>query len=162
MKQNCKIIKVLVWIPVIVMACVIFGFSKQDGTESEGLSRKAAVIILQVADETHLVHLNQENSEQYIQNLQLPIRKCAHMSEYAVLSILIYGALTVNEVKRKLKKYIVLLMVFLFASSDEFHQLFVPGRSGRFTDVLIDTAGCAIGILFWLGYEKHKMKHNKI
>jgi VanZ family protein len=84
------------------------------------------------------------------------------MSEYAVLGILVYGALTVNEVNRKLKKYIVLLMVFLFASSDEFHQLFVPGRSGRFTDVLIDTAGCTIGILFCLGYEKHKMKHNKI
>ena len=38
-----------------------------------------------------------------------------------------------------------------FAVSDEFHQLFVPGRSGNIKDVFIDTAGSVSGILLvWL------------
>ena len=39
-------------------------------------------------------------------------------------------------------------MTFLYACTDEFHQLFVPGRAGRFTDVLIDTTGGIIMLLF--------------
>ena len=35
----------------------------------------------------------------------------------------------------------------LYAATDEFHQLFVPGRAGLFTDVLIDATGAAIGLL---------------
>ena len=39
-------------------------------------------------------------------------------------------------------------VTFLYACTDEFHQLFVPGRAGRFTDVLIDTTGGIIMLLF--------------
>jgi VanZ family protein len=161
MKYNCKILKIFVWIPVIMMACAIFGFSKQDGTQSEGLSRKAAICILQAADEAHFIDLNQDNQEQLIQGLQFPIRKCGHMTEYALLGMLVYVALTVDEVAYKFKKYIALLAGFAFASSDEIHQLFVPGRSGRFTDVLIDTAGCTIGILLCVVCEKYINRHLK-
>ena len=35
----------------------------------------------------------------------------------------------------------------LYACSDEFHQLFVPGRSGQFIDVCIDSSGALFGIL---------------
>lgn len=41
----------------------------------------------------------------------------------------------------------------LYAASDEFHQLFVPGRSGQISDVLLDSAGVCFGVLlgmlFW-------------
>ena len=41
--------------------------------------------------------------------------------------------------------------VFLYACTDEFHQLFVPGRSGNFRDVIIDTSGGVLSaILFGL------------
>lgn len=39
----------------------------------------------------------------------------------------------------------------LYAASDEFHQLFVPGRAGLITDVCIDSAGALLGILLFLG-----------
>ena len=35
----------------------------------------------------------------------------------------------------------------IYASSDEIHQLFVPGRAGQVRDVLIDTSGAVAGIL---------------
>lgn len=44
------------------------------------------------------------------------------------------------------------LLAVLYAATDEIHQTFVPGRSGRVTDVLIDAAGAAVGVLVmaWL------------
>lgn len=46
--QSMNVKKILIWLPAIVMAMVIFGFSKQDGEESSGLSYKAADVILTV------------------------------------------------------------------------------------------------------------------
>ena len=41
----------------------------------------------------------------------------------------------------------VILMVFLYACSDEFHQAFVPGRGPAFRDVLVDTSGGLTALL---------------
>ena len=38
----------------------------------------------------------------------------------------------------------------LYAASDEFHQLFVPGSAGLITDVCIDSAGALLGIFLFL------------
>jgi VanZ family protein len=43
-----------------------------------------------------------------------------------------------------------ILFSMLYASTDEFHQLFVEGRSGSVRDVMIDTLGATLGILFFL------------
>ena len=40
-----------------------------------------------------------------------------------------------------------------YAATDEFHQLFVPGRSGQVSDVILDSAGAAIGVLIMTGIE---------
>ena len=42
---------------------------------------------------------------------------------------------------------IALVIVFLYACTDEFHQLFIPGRSGEFRDVMVDTCGGIIGLI---------------
>lgn len=78
------------------------------------------------------------------------VRKCAHFLEYMIL-----GFLIINFVKHDFKlQHIVLIAiagVFLYACTDEFHQLFVLGRDGSFRDVLIDTSGgIASAILFSL------------
>ena len=39
-----------------------------------------------------------------------------------------------------------ILFSFLYACTDELHQIFVPGRSAQFRDVLIDTLGASFGI----------------
>ncbi|MDU4753179.1 MAG: VanZ family protein, partial [Clostridium butyricum] len=68
------------------------------------------------------------------------VRKCAHFLEYMIL-----GFLIINLIKEDLKlKYIVLIVisgVFLYACTDEFHQLFVSGRDGNLRDIFIDTSG---------------------
>ena len=53
-----------------------------------------------------------------------------------------------------------LAVTFLYASSDEIHQLFIPGRSGQFTDVLIDTSGGLAAILVVMAAAARIRKHN--
>ena len=72
------------------------------------------------------------------------VRKAAHMSEYAVLALLYLYALCKNEAKRPLRT--ALLLCALYAATDEIHQAFVPDRSPSPIDVMIDTAGAAVGL----------------
>ena len=51
-----------------------------------------------------------------------------------------------------------LIFTFLYACSDEFHQLFITGRSGEFRDVMIDTIGGFIGSTILYLY--HRIKNN--
>lgn len=151
-------LKVAIWIPVILMAITIFGFSAQNGSQSSGMSRKVAELILDCGESTGVVHVEPAKREGYISMLQTPIRKGAHMSEYAVFCVLVFIALTVNQVKIKLRYKITFAITFLFACSDEIHQLYVPYRSGRFTDVLIDMSGCLIAMALIFLVQKHLRK----
>jgi len=65
------------------------------------------------------------------------LRKCAHVTEYAILGFLLLRAIG-NE-------WLALLVGIAYAATDELHQHFVPGRHGAPIDVLIDTAGLVIG-----------------
>lgn len=54
---------------------------------------------------------------------------------------------------------LAVLCTFLVASADEFHQTFVPGRTGQFSDVLLDTSGGLVAcfivwLIFWAGRRK--------
>ena len=66
------------------------------------------------------------------------IRKAAHMSIYALLAFCVYQA----QEKPTIQK--TLIIVVIYACSDEFHQLFIPGRNGSPIDVGIDTLGALI------------------
>ncbi len=78
------------------------------------------------------------------------VRKCAHFIEYMILGFLIINLLK-NDFKLQHVLLFAIMGVFLYACTDEFHQLFVPGRSGNFRDVIIDTSGGALSaILFGL------------
>ena len=87
-------------------------------------------------------------------------RKAAHIFIYFVL-----GLLTFNVVKdfRLSKKRVVLLsvvFVMLYAVTDEFHQMFVPGRSAELRDVLIDTVAGAAGILLYYFVTKLRSRNS--
>jgi VanZ family protein len=68
----------------------------------------------------------------------LILRKCAHVTEYAILTFLLRRALAAPWAAGA---------AFLYACSDEFHQSFVLGREGRPRDVAIDSIGIVIGLL---------------
>ena len=84
------------------------------------------------------------------------IRKTAHFSVYLILGILSINLLSSFNIKR----FIMFssLFCFIYACTDEFHQLFVMGRSCEMRDVLIDTLGSFVGIFI---YYKIKLYINK-
>lgn len=73
----------------------------------------------------------------------LVLRKCAHMTEYAILYLLVYRALLGSYPQVSIRRISVfsLLITILYAASDEYHQSFVPTRGPSVIDVGIDSAG---------------------
>ncbi len=70
------------------------------------------------------------------------LRKCAHFTEYFILSLLILRGIRGQKRETHLRwALLVILIVAGYASLDELHQAFVPGRTAALTDVLLDTTG---------------------
>ena len=76
--------------------------------------------------------------------LEMVVRKCAHMGEYAVLFWLWAHALSVSGAKHPART--ALIVCAAYAASDEFHQCFSDGRGPSPVDVMIDTAGASIAL----------------
>lgn len=86
----------------------------------------------------------------------LILRKTAHILEYIVLVLLCFRA--ADKVVFKNKKHIligVLIFTFLYAISDEIHQLSVFHREGKITDVFIDGIGIMVGLVFLYRFKKN-------
>ena len=84
------------------------------------------------------------------------VRKTAHFTEYAILGLLFYLNLWHHSSKKQSPKLFALAILFsaLYACTDEFHQLFVPGRTGQPFDVLVDTLGATFGCLVVIAVQK--------
>lgn len=84
------------------------------------------------------------------------MRKSAHFIAYLILGFLVSHAMK-NETSGTSawkRRGTSLLICVVYAISDEFHQLFVPGRGPLLKDVLIDGSGAAMGILLYVGARK--------
>ena len=92
---------------------------------------------------------NQEQKEKAIDELNYPLRKVAHASEYFIFTIPILIELKNSGIKGTRKFIIALTICFIYACTDEYHQTFVKGRTGQFTDSLIDTAGGFVSCLIY-------------
>ena len=135
------------------MLCMlsIFLFSTDNSRESTSKSNR---VILGI---TNLFHkdLSNKEKEKIIDMFFVPIRKMAHFGIYLVLGISLISFL--REFSIPILKLLLLsiFLAFLYACSDEIHLLFVPGRSGRFSDVLLDTLGASVGIfIYYLLFRK--------
>ena len=150
----------LTFIPALIWMFIIFGFSKESGGESSSLSLMVTQKIVDIIDFND--NMSEEEYEHMVSVLHNPVRKAAHMSEYAILAFLIYVPLLINVRFKKISGYFLATMsvCLIYAITDETHQLFVPGRDGRITDVIIDTIGSMIAALILLGI--HNFAHRKI
>ncbi|NFU57017.1 VanZ family protein [Clostridium botulinum] len=145
--KNKNYKKILKYSLVIIWMIVIFNFSKDPAEVSNG---KSGLVI------NFITVLGIDVNGMFGKMTNFIIRKIGHFTEYFVLCMLIVFSLK-NEVKNNKKYIISIITTFLYACSDEIHQLFVPGKSGRITDVLIDTVGGIIAILIYKGIVKLKI-----
>jgi len=73
------------------------------------------------------------------------IRKIAHVTEYAVLCLLVSRSVGVKQSSPLRERFVPAGISSLYALSDEFHQSFVPSRGATYRDVMWDTVGAIIG-----------------
>lgn len=73
-----------------------------------------------------------------------PIRKLAHMLEFGSLATLAFLLLLTWSGKILWRYAASLGFAFVYAATDELHQLFQDGRGARFEDVAIDFAGAFV------------------
>lgn len=143
----------IIFIVLSVMCMVlIFMFSADNGEES---SNKSGFIVKIVQ-----FFLGEESNPKIAENLSFIVRKTAHFSIYALLGFLVSGSFALRKLFSK-AMWIVLLICFLYACSDEVHQLFVPGRSGHIRDVAIDTSGAFLGIVIFTAFLQNKSKKSE-
>lgn len=125
---------------------LIFLMSSFDATESANQSNFIVNII------TNIFKI--EN----IEVLSFIIRKLAHFTEYLILGFLTINMLDKNDIS---KKYLLsILICIIYATSDEIHQIFVPGRTCQIKDILIDSIGSITGIYLYKLISKRKKSIN--
>jgi VanZ family protein len=78
------------------------------------------------------------------------IRKSAHVTEYAIMGVLIYLSLRMIFQRFIGISLVSISLCYIYAVTDEYHQSFVADRTPLFADVLLDTGGAAIGILLFM------------
>ncbi len=129
---------------IIIWMLTIFNFSHQNSTESSGLSDK---IIVKIAETLSKKELSAKEKEHIIKKYKLLVRKAAHFISYFILGTLIIILFIDLKINIKKSNLITLIICFIYACTDEIHQLFISGRNGSFIDVLIDTSGAATSLI---------------
>lgn len=130
------------WLPVVVWMCLIFTASGDSGSFQHS-SRLVSPFV-------HWLFPNV--TPQALRTVVVVVRKGAHVTEYAILACLIWravGSLPRPEPQRWVwaDAARTLVLVILYAASDEFHQRFVPTRDASVRDVLIDISGAVLALL---------------
>ena len=161
-----KIRKVVIsWTLVILWACFIFYMSGMDTTESNTKSKGTLNQIVEKTVETTNrmgitdKHPSENRMKEFIDKYNYLFRKFAHESEYFILTILLLVALKNSGIVGKKIFIFTLLICFIYSCTDEYHQTFVIGRTGQFSDCLVDTLGGFIGCaIYYLIYKLIKIK----
>ena len=134
------------WLPPLAWLSVIFTFS------SDTKSYEHSSLFVEPLLHWLFPHMPQTEVEE----IHHFIRKCAHLTEYALLALLVWRAMR-QPVKNNPRPWswpearLALLLVMFCAAADEFHQSFVPTRTSLVLDVLIDTAGAVVALFaLWI------------
>jgi len=140
------------WLPLLIWLGVIF-VGSTSVMSAEHTSRYIVPFLL---------WLKPGMSPEAIWTILVVSRKCAHVTEYAVLALLLWRALRsvpTLHTKTLLVFGAALLGCALFAASDEFHQRFVKSRTPSVRDVLLDTGGALLGLLIGASFaHRHPKK----
>lgn len=139
MKKYCKK-RILFALLVIVWMVTIFCFSNENGETSQGTSDIITNAIINI----------NEGLEKNREIISFCVRKLAHFSIYFVGGILLFEFYNTFEVADKRVFGMSALTGISYACFDEFHQLFISGRSGQFRDVCIDSTGIIVALIIMI------------
>lgn len=138
----------------IICCIVIFSFSAVPAKASTKQSKGLTYNVIKLLNGNKL---NEKELEKLTKKVNPIVRKVAHFSIYMILAIFTYIFIEELNIKSKsekerLRKNILYTCIFciIYAIFDEIHQIYVPGRTGKAIDVIIDTLGSCMGIVILL------------
>lgn len=138
----------------IICCIVIFSFSAVPAKASTKQSKGLTYNVIKLLNGNKL---NEKELEKLTKKVNPIVRKVAHFSIYMILAIFTYIFIEELNIKSKsekerLRKNILYTCIFciIYAIFDEIHQIYVPGRTGKAIDVIIDTLGSCMGIAILL------------
>lgn len=151
--QNPWVRAVTTILTVAVMV-MIFCFSMENAENSDKRSGMISIEIIKVFHPDY-EQMGGGLRQAIYDRVQHIVRKCAHFTEYMLLGFLLRLCLESWIGHRIKRRWITGLAGFgagaAYACTDELHQLSIDGRSGQWTDVLVDScgvlAGAALGTL---------------
>ena len=160
--DRVKVLRIVFFILMILTCITIFCFSNQNGEASKGVSGRVIRKVIDIFPGTK--NKSEEEKVEITEQLQLLVRKLAHFSIYTILGITSTGFINTFSIKNKSKIGIAFLIGFIYAISDEIHQMFSFGRSARISDVCVDSCGVAFGIFltFLVIVVYRKIKEKKL
>lgn len=91
----------------------------------------------------------------------LAAKKGGHMVGYALLGITYFRGIRGEKPAAKAHLFLAWVLAVIYASTDEWHQSFTPGRTPSVRDVGIDTIGAGIGITASYWVEQITLKRQK-
>ena len=140
MNWKIHLYRAILWLITLALLLMMFGFSAQEGTQSGSISGKIARPITDsLAQRQGLT--GQAYWKLYAQ-VDFAVRKTAHFLEYMLLGLLL--TLLLDSYRAH---WLSWAGCTLYAATDEIHQLFVAGRTGKWQDVLLDSSGALAGLL---------------
>lgn len=162
MNENKKKIKYVKFIIAIICCIIIFSFSAVPATASTKQSKGLTYNVIKLLNGNKLT---EKELVKLTKRVNPVIRKIAHFSIYMILAIFTYMFIEELNIKSKsekerLRKNIIYTCIFciIYAIFDEIHQIYVPGRTGKVIDVIIDTLGACTGITIILIRNKFNYK----
>ncbi len=146
-------------IPAAVCMLMIFWMSDRPAVESSvqsgGITMSTIRIISGVSE------MSEAEQEDLALVLEPYIRNTAHIIEYAVLFFAVLFAVSAFSSGILRASFISLLICFLYAITDEWHQMFVPGRAVQTEDIVMDTAGALLAMALYLLIRKWRRLYCK-
>lgn len=129
---------------IIIWLFIIFSFSAQDGLSSQSISDGFITKIINIVSDNKTTTTN---SPQIVNKYSKLVRKSAHFSVYFILAILVFRLY--YKMYGLIPKTLIYTIIFsfIYACSDEIHQLFVNGRSCEILDVLLDSSAAFIATI---------------
>lgn len=122
---------------------VIFWFSSNNGEDSTSQSSFVVDFICRIFfPDMDMVEPARQLA--IIDILSVCVRKAAHLSVYMLLGALSFAAFFPVR-KKWVRMLLAVMFTFVYACTDEIHQMFVPYRTGKISDVIIDTFGGTVG-----------------
>ncbi len=152
-----KITDIAKIVPSVLWMGVIYRYSDMPAVRSTNQSVTVTERILMLL--SRFVTIEDAKKAVLIETFEPYIRKLAHMTEYALLFLLCIPAVMVFVKERKRAVAVSALVSFLYACSDEIHQLFVPGRSGSPKDVGVDMIGTGAAALVYIIFSNAISRH---